>query len=76
MPRYSILLSSSNDPRRRRSFYAWASDLDAAKNIARGRLRVMREVAWDHNQWNRWTVSEKLSPHREPEVVASGGPED
>lgn len=76
MPRYSILLSSTSDPHRKRTQHVWAEDLNAAKVIARGQLRVMREVAWDRNHWNRWAVSVKPPPRFEPLTLAVGGPED
>lgn len=76
MPRYSVILTSTTDPRAKVARYVWADDLDAAKDWARNRLGVIRQVAHDRSKWDRWTVKAKLSPHREPETVASGGPED
>lgn len=76
MPRYSLTLSSTTKPRKRRSSYIWADSLYHAEMIARQRLRVAREYLYDRKDWNRWTVSASRMPGGAPQVLATGGPED
>lgn len=73
MPRYSVRIFSTSNPRGGKSRYVYALDQHEAEGHARAWLNVVRHTQRAYAGLNRWTVSAKLSPHHAPEIVASGG---
>jgi hypothetical protein len=76
MPRYSVSLRSSIPGQNVKSQYVYAATLSEAERFAERWLEVVRLTAFGPTAWDRWTVAKKLSPHRPPEIVSSGGLSD
>ena len=76
MPRYTIVISSSKDPRKRRSTWAWKPTLFEAERYAVRWLEVARLTSMGPTGFDCWTVARKVSPHAPAEILSRGGLSD
>jgi hypothetical protein len=73
MPRYSITLRSSRDPRRKRVRRAHLETLFEAERHAQCWLEVVRLTSFGPGAYDSWSVSKPLGVRRRPEIIAHGG---